>query len=53
MGKIGVFCGIFLLVFMSHLHSQNSDVEQVKKFKIEAPQLETVKQILVYLPKNY
>lgn len=53
MGKTGVFCGIFLLVFMSHLHSQNSDVEQVKKFKIEAPQLETVKQIWVYLPKNY
>jgi alpha-glucosidase len=53
MGKTGVFCGIFLLVLMSHLYSQNSDVEQVKKFNIEAPQLETVKQIWVYLPKNY
>ena len=53
MGKTGVFCVIFLLVYNSYLLAQNSDIKQVKKFEINAPQLKTVKQIWVYLPKNY
>ena len=53
MRKTDVFCLFFLLVFISYLQAQDSDIKQVKKFAIEAPQLETIKQIWVYLPLNY
>lgn len=56
MKKTGVFCSIFLLLISigcPKLQSQSTALQQVEKFTIVAPQLETKKQIWVYLPSNY
>lgn len=47
------FLTIFTLVFCADIKAQSTASKQVTKFTIAAPQLDTVKQIWVYLPKNY
>lgn len=54
--KTSVFCNIFLLlisVVSRNSYSQSTASQQVEKFTIEAPQLESDKQIWVYKPENY
>lgn len=56
MGKTSVFCNIFLLlisIVSRNSHSQSTASQQVEKFTIQAPQLESAKQIWVYKPENY
>lgn len=56
MGKSSVFCRIFLLLSMLigiDSYSQSTALQQVEKFYIQAPQLESNKQIWVYKPANY
>jgi predicted alpha/beta superfamily hydrolase len=56
MGKTGIFRSIFLLFFFIpfvNFYAQKSDLKYIKKLSMEAPQLNTFKQIWVYLPKNY
>ncbi|MCM8568249.1 alpha/beta hydrolase-fold protein [Gramella jeungdoensis] len=43
---------IFLL-FISSGYAQSTASPQVKTFEIEAPQLDTIKKIWIYLPKSY
>ncbi|WP_439151950.1 alpha/beta hydrolase [Winogradskyella sp.] len=44
---------IFTLFFLVSLQSQSTASKQVTTFSIEAPQLDSVKKIWVYLPKSY
>lgn len=45
---------LYLLVFIfSKTHSQSTASKQITTFVIAAPQLDTLKTIWVYLPKNY
>ena len=51
--KIRIIFWSFLVLFSHQLVSQSTASKQVTKFIIEAPQLDTVKTIWVYLPKLY
>ncbi|GAA4320015.1 hypothetical protein GCM10023115_46800 [Pontixanthobacter gangjinensis] len=44
-----------LLAFLISIHSlaQSTASEQVSSFEIEAPQMDTIKKIWIYLPENY
>ncbi len=56
MGKTSVFCHIFLLfVLLIGLisYSQSTASQQIEIFSIQAPQLDSDKQIWVYKPINY
>ena len=44
---------LFFVINLNNLNSQSTASEQVTKFTIAAPQLDTLKTIWVYLPKNY
>jgi len=44
---------LFFAFLFNAIHAQSTASEQVTKFTIAAPQLDTVKQIWVYLPKDY
>ena len=44
---------LILILFLTDLNSQSTVSQNVTKFRIEAPQLDTIKTIWVYLPKNY
>ena len=44
---------IFTFFFLTYLKAQSTASKQVTTFSIEAPQLDSVKKIWVYLPKNY
>jgi alpha-glucosidase len=47
------FLLIFYLLFCFKTEAQSTASKQVTTFTIEAPQLDTLKTIWVYLPKNY
>ncbi|WP_299525441.1 alpha/beta hydrolase-fold protein [Winogradskyella sp.] len=47
------FCTLFFALTITYLYAQSTASEQVTKFTIAAPQLDTTKQIWVYLPKDY
>ena len=47
------FCVLFLVILLNKSYSQSTASEQVTKFEIAVPQLDTTKTIWVYLPKNY
>ena len=51
--RLGHFFTLIFTISFYSLYSQSTASEQVTRFTIEAPQLETSKQIWVYLPKNY
>lgn len=51
--KLQVFYIILLISFSHQTHSQSTASKQVSTFVIEAPQLNTYKNIWVYLPKSY
>ncbi len=51
--KLLVIYTTLLLLFLHQLHSQSTASKQVSTFIIEAPQLNTHKNIWVYLPKSY
>ncbi len=44
---------IFILFFSNTSYPQHTDSKNVSTFLIEAPQLDTIKQIWVYLPESY
>lgn len=44
---------VVFILFFTHIYSQSTASQQVTKFDIEAPQLNTIKTIWVYLPKSY
>ncbi|APG59922.1 alpha/beta hydrolase [Christiangramia salexigens] len=45
------FCSLFLFTFFTY--SQSTASARVSTFQIEAPQLDTIKKIWIYLPKSY
>ena len=47
------FLSVFLILFVVKIYGQSTASQQVSKFQIEAPQLDTIKTIWVYLPKSY
>ncbi|WP_411894657.1 alpha/beta hydrolase [Winogradskyella sp. A2] len=47
------FLLIIGILFLTRITAQSTASKQVTKFVIEAPQLDTTKQIWVYLPKKY
>ena len=47
------FYTLFFVFTLNTLYAQSTASEQVTKFEIVAPQLDTIKQIWVYLPKDY
>ena len=51
--RFHVFCLSFFILALHATFAQSTASEQVTKFSIAAPQLDTVKQIWVYLPKDY
>ncbi|WP_111683531.1 alpha/beta hydrolase [Winogradskyella tangerina] len=51
--RFGHFYTLFFILCFNLNYAQSTASEQVTKFTIEAPQLDTTKQIWVYLPKNY
>jgi predicted alpha/beta superfamily hydrolase len=51
--RLNHFYLIFVVFFLNTLGAQSTTSRQVIKFMIAAPQLDTVKSIWVYLPKNY
>ncbi|NNE31714.1 MAG: alpha/beta hydrolase [Winogradskyella sp.] len=44
---------LFTILFFNKSFPQSTASEQVSKFTIEAPQLDTIRTIWVYLPKDY
>ena len=51
--RFAQFLLIFCLLFWFKIKAQSTASKQVTAFTIEAPQLDTLKTIWVYLPKNY
>ncbi len=51
--RFNIFSVLFSLLFIVNIYAQNTASQQVSTFNIQAPQLDTVKTIWVYLPKNY
>lgn len=51
--RFAQFLLIFCLLFCFKIKAQSTASKQVTAFTIEAPQLDTLKTIWVYLPKNY
>lgn len=51
--RLKPFYILFLTLFLNTLYAQSTASKQVTKFVIAAPQLDTLKTIWVYLPKDY
>lgn len=51
--RLKIFCILLFALFSNHIYAQSTASKQVTKFVIAAPQLDTLKTIWVYLPKNY
>ena len=51
--KLHIICSTLIILFSYQIHSQSTASKQVSTFVIEAPQLNTHKNIWVYLPKSY
>ncbi|WP_299362525.1 alpha/beta hydrolase-fold protein [Winogradskyella sp.] len=51
--RLTPICLLFFVFGLSSVYAQSTASEQVTKFTIAAPQLDTLKQIWVYLPKDY
>ncbi|MEO1030636.1 MAG: alpha/beta hydrolase-fold protein [Bacteroidota bacterium] len=51
--RLKLICAFFFVVTINALSAQSTASEQVTMFTIAAPQLDTIKQIWVYLPKDY
>ncbi|WP_461598538.1 alpha/beta hydrolase [Winogradskyella sp.] len=51
--RFSLFLLIFYLLFCFNTQAQSTASKQVTTFTIQAPQLDTIRTIWVYLPKNY